>query len=209
MGDISERVTAQAPTEPAVLVVLEGGSRLGGSNRRYERRIADLAGLYHDSRAYDRYSQGRGDELAYWVEESRLDDGTGALIAGLSVLVPGTIGREFAMTRGHVHALSDRAELYVCVAGHGVMLMDDRAGETRAVELTPGRAAHIPGGWVHRSVNVGSSLFSTIFCYPADAGQDYEIIRRAGGMSRLVVTDGAGGWEVVPNDRHAGYSSTS
>ena len=37
------------------------------------------------------------------------------------------------------------------------------------------------------------------FCYPADSGQDYDIIARSGGMKVRVVSDGAGGWAQVAN----------
>ena len=44
-----------------------------------------------------------------------------------------------------------------------------------------------------------------MFCYGADAGQDYALIERAGGMSAMVVTDGADGWSTRPNPDHVGY----
>ena len=62
-----------------------------------------------------------------------------------------------------------------------------------------------PGNWVHRSVNVGTDRFSTLFCYAADAGQDYAIIERAGGMASLVVADGDG-YTVRANPDHRGYT---
>jgi glucose-6-phosphate isomerase, archaeal len=37
-----------------------------------------------------------------------------------------------------------------------------------------------------------------LFCYPADSGQDYEIIARSGGMRSRVVA-GDGGWRQVDN----------
>jgi glucose-6-phosphate isomerase len=37
------------------------------------------------------------------------------------------------------------------------------------------------------------------FAYPADSGQDYEIIARAGGMRRRIVDDGRGGWTAIDN----------
>ena len=181
------------------------GRLLGGRSGRYEKRRHELEGLYQDAEAFARYAREEHDGLAYWVDESRVDQGEGALIIGLSVLLPGVIGREYAMTRGHLHARSNRAELYYCVAGRGVLLMDDLHGATRAAELTPGRAVHVPGEWVHRSVNIGTEPFSTLFCYPADAGQDYEIIRAAGGMREIVVVDESDGWRTVPNERHTGY----
>jgi glucose-6-phosphate isomerase, archaeal len=45
----------------------------------------------------------------------------------------------------------------------------------------------------------------TMFCYAADAGQDYSLIERAGGMATLVVQDGDGGWTTRPNPDHTGY----
>ena len=60
----------------------------------------------------------------------------------------------------------------------------------------------MPPFWIHRSVNVGDEDFAMLFCYPADAGQDYEIIRRSNGLARRVVADGDG-WASVPNPDYA------
>jgi glucose-6-phosphate isomerase len=112
------------------------------------------------------------------------------------------------MTRGHLHAIADRSELYVGLSGRGVMILETVAGATEVVEVTPGKAVYVPGHWVHRSVNVGAERFSTLFCYAADAGQDYSIIERAGGMKSLVVVDGEG-WAIEPNPDHRGYQPAS
>ena len=37
------------------------------------------------------------------------------------------------------------------------------------------------------------------FAYPADSGQDYEIIAHSGGMRARVIDDGAGGWRLGDN----------
>lgn len=86
------------------------------------------------------------------------------------------------------------------------MLMESVEGAVRTVELTAGAAVHIPGESVHRSVNVGDVPFSTLFRYPADTGQNYQIIQQAGGMATMVVTDGNDGWTTRPNPRHRGYA---
>ena len=52
---------------------------------------------------------------------------------------------------------------------------------------------------------MGDEPFVTLFCYAADAGQDYGIIAEAGGMAQLVVSDGIGSWTTRPNPRHVGY----
>ena len=192
------------PSEPIELVPDALLGALDGGNERYEKRLGDLAGLYRDAGAFESALAGDDGEPVYWVESSTPDSGEGALTIGVSSLRPGVIGEEFAMTRGHIHARQDRAELYYGLAGHGIMLLDSLDGRTRALEITPGRAVHVPGHWVHRSVNVGDVLLTTLFCYATDAGQDYDIIERAGGMRSLVVR-APGGWAVRDNPDHRGY----
>jgi glucose-6-phosphate isomerase len=189
---------------PVELTLLPEQGQLGGSNGRYEKRLRDLAGLYRNAVAFEEQLQADSGAPVYWVESSQTEDGPGGLITGISVLEPGTVGDEFFMTRGHLHAVSDRSELYVGLSGEGVMVLETVAGESKVVPVRPGQAVYVPGNWVHRSVNVGTDRFSTLFCYAADAGQDYSIIERAGGMKSLVVAD-SGHWVVRPNPDHRGY----
>ena len=191
---------------PALLAITATGG-IDGRSARYEVRLERLKAIYGDALAYEeRVAEVGADELVYWVDSHSYDDGPGSLTIGTSTLLPGTIGDEFAVTRGHLHAQADRAELYFCLSGRGVMLMETLDGETSAIELTAGRAAHVPGGWIHRSVNVGSEPFVTLFCYNSDAGQDYGVIADAGGMSQCVVSAPGGGWQLRPNQDHVGYA---
>lgn len=190
--------------EPGTLSLGADGSMLG-STAGYHKYLKDMVGVYRDQQAFRRQLDIRGpDEVVYSVAEHRAGDGTGALVVGTSTLLPGSYGAEFAVTRGHLHAIADRAELYHCLSGHGVMLLETVDGRSRTIELVAGQAAHIPGHWVHRSVNVGTVPFVTLFCYAADAGQNYDLISRAGGMATLVIRD-AGGWKTAPNPDHTGY----
>jgi glucose-6-phosphate isomerase len=194
---------------PSALTVLSDGV-LTGSTAGYEKRLADMAGAYADAAAFQRAIKTHGaDTVVYSVRFHQYDSSPGALIVGTSTLLPGSIGGEFAMTRGHLHRIANRGELYYCVSGHGLVLLDAVSGSSATVELTPGLATSIPGGWVHRSVNVGAEPFVTLFCYAADAGQDYEVIAAAGGMSMRIVDDGDGGWQQLINDEHQGYARTA
>jgi glucose-6-phosphate isomerase len=192
------------PVPPVALTIRAAAGKLDGSNGRYEKFLRDLDGLYRDAEAYEALLATVGDEPVYWVESSQTEDGPGGLITGVSVLEPGVVGREYAMTRGHLHAVADRSELYVGLAGRGVMILETVDGRSEVVEVTPGKAVYVPGYWVHRSVNVGPERFASLFCYAADAGQDYGIVERAGGMKSLVVVDGDH-WAVRPNPDHRGY----
>lgn len=197
-------VTSSAP-EPGLLAPGLDGV-LGGATSSYEKRLGDMGAVYRDDEAYRAALAEKGvDFLVYRVEEHRNASGEGALIIGTSTLQPGRYGDEFAVTRGHLHAKADRAELYYCLSGTGVMLLETLEGRSEALPMRAGQAVHVPGHWVHRSVNVGDEPFVTLFCYGADAGQDYELIARAGGMSSLVVADADGAWSTRPNPDHVGY----
>ncbi|MEV7632445.1 glucose-6-phosphate isomerase family protein [Microbacterium sp. NPDC089318] len=197
--------TPSAVDTPVLLEISPDGG-IEGRSRRYEKRLGDMAGVYRDEAAWRTAVADRGaDELIYWVDDQRYQDGPGALIVGTSTLLPGRYGEEFAVTRGHLHAVADRAELYHCLSGRGVMLLETLDGQSTAIELTPGKAVNVPGHWIHRSVNVGDEPFVTLFCYAADAGQDYAVISDAGGMKNLVVADSEG-WTLVPNPDHTGYT---
>ena len=195
----------RSATQPARLIPDVALGRLLGGNGRYEKRLSELEGIYRDETAFRAALRSDSNDPVYWVESSTLDEADGALTIGISTLVPGRIGDEFYATRGHIHAKHSGAELYYGLRGRGVMLMETLDGDSTAIEITPGVAVHVPGHWVHRSVNVGDEPFSTLFCYPADAGQDYGIIRDAGGMKNLLVAAGDG-WATRPNDDHRGYA---
>ena len=192
------------PVEPVKLTLAAAEGGLHGSNGRYEKNLSDLRGLYRDEAAFEALLAADDGAPVYSVESSQSEGGPGGLITGVSVLEPGKVGDEFFMTRGHLHAVVDRSELYLGLAGHGVMLLETSDGESRAIEVTPGEAVYVPGQWVHRSVNIGTERFVTLFCYASDAGQDYAIIERAGGMKQLVV-EVDGQWTTQDNPDHRGY----
>ena len=187
---------------PASVLIDPRTGEMTGRTRRYEKRYSDLGGLFLDEAAFVATARERGDEIAYQVDEFRPSDRPGDLIFGTSTLYPGQIGDEFIFTRGHIHAVGDRPEIYLCQSGQGVMLMELADGSTRAEEMRPNSLVYVGPHWIHRSVNVGDTPLVTLFCYPADAGQDYDIIARAGGMRDLIVVDGAGGWKQVPNPNY-------
>jgi len=174
---------------------------LGGTGSHYQKRLRDLAGLYADSAAFDLLAAQRGDEVVYDVTDHRPSSLPGDLITGVTRMSPGKVGDEFFMTRGHIHAVVDRPELYFGLKGHGLMVMESADGQTRIVEVGPHVACYVPPYWIHRSVNVGDEDFVMLFCYPADSGQDYDIISRSHGMRQRVRANGSvkGGWHATDN----------
>ena len=107
------------------------------------------------------------------------------------MIEPGRVGREYFMTKGHVHARRDRAEVYVGLGGRGLLILESPAGEVATLEMRPGASAYVPPHWAHRTVNTGAEPFSFLAVYPADAGYDYGTIAERGFASIVVERDGA------------------
>lgn len=113
-----------------------------------------------------------------------------------------TIGADGVLTGRtgqYVKVLRDLADVYHD-AGAFRTAVDERGQDQMAYRVEEHRYGDGPG-----ALNVGDEPFVTLFCYAADAGQDYAIISRAGGMAQLVVSDDAGGWTTRPNPNHVGY----
>ena len=184
--------------DPVRCTVRVEDGKLEGATGRYEKRLSELAGLYADGAAFEAALRD-GDRVVYAVEDFRPSADAGDMIFGVTRMVPGKIGGEYFLTRGHIHGKADRPELYYGQGGRGLMLMESPEGEVRTVEIAANTACYVPPFWIHRSVNLGSEDLIMVFAYPADSGQDYDIIARSNGMRKRVVDDGSGGWRLVDN----------
>ncbi len=189
------------PMQPTRCVVDVRGGVLEGGTGRYEKRLSDLAGLYADADAFAALLRD-GDRLVYAVEDLRPSAEAGDMIFGVTRMLPGKVGDEYFVTRGHIHARANRPEIYYGESGSGLMLLESPGGESRVVPIGPRVVCYVPPYWIHRSVNVGGDDLVMTFAYPADSGQDYEVIARSGGMRHRVVDDGRGGWMTVDNPHY-------
>lgn len=185
--------------EPQLCEVSVDKGLLTGGNGHYRKTFADLAGLYADAPAFDALLTERARDTAYEVTTYTPPGGAGDVIMGITRMEPGRVGREFFLTRGHIHANGNRPEVYYGQKGHGLMVMESPEGEVRLCEVRPQGMLYVPPYWIHRSVNLGEGDLVMMFCYPADSGQDYGIIERSGGMRVRIVTDGSGGWRQEDN----------
>ena len=184
---------------PRVCSVDAAAGALANGTGRYRKTFGDLAGLYADANAFARMAEHMRDSVVYEVTEYRPSEAAGDLIFGVTRMIPGTVGEEFFLTRGHIHATADRPEIYGGQKGFGLMQMEAPDGTVEIAEIGPGTICYVPPCWIHRSINIGTEDLVMTFCYPADAGQDYGIIARSGGMRVRVLSDGSGGWVQVPN----------
>jgi len=148
------------------------------------RRASDLRGYYADAEALEAIIAD-GDPVFYRVYEKAIPEVEGHLLFCMSVLLPGVVGEEFALTKGHYHTVVDTAETYLCVRGQGQMLMKTAEGATASEVMEPGRVVYVPPHWAHRSINTGDEPLISFCVYPAHAGHNYGDIETEGFPHRV------------------------
>ncbi len=174
-------------------------------DRHLTRRLSSLRGFFQDEAAFEK-ELSQGDVMVYEVHEINRPEDSGELQTGISIVHPGLIGDEYYMTKGHFHAALQTAEIYHCLQGQGVMVMENMDGEWAVEELRPGVVLYILPGWAHRSVNTGRDEdLVTYFVYPGHAGHDYATIETQGFRKLMVERDGQPC--IVDNPRWVGPGS--
>lgn len=152
----------------------QGGDLSGGEEVR--RRLSQLGGCFADEAAYAG-ALAEGDPLVYRVTSVQAGSGPGDLHYGLGVLYPGKVGNEYFLTKGHYHEYRAAAEVYIGLAGAGMMLLEDEAtGTCAALPFGRGRVVYVPGFTAHRTINTGTEPLVYFGVYPANAGHDYGAI---------------------------------
>lgn len=155
-----------------------------------KRRLSDMKGMYVDSEAEKALIE-NGNPLVYEFHGMDAPASAGTLAFGCSIVYPGKVGDEYFMTKGHFHTILETGEVYLCLSGHGYMLMESPEGDDRALELLPGKAVWVPERYAHRSICVGKDEpLVTFFAYRADAGHNYGAIETKGYRKLLVEKDG-------------------
>lgn len=126
--------------------------------------------------------------LLYRVTQVEEHNGEGDIHYGIGILMPGKVGREYFMTKGHLHAWRPAAEVYIGLRGRGMMLLEDeRTGECRAVPLEANNTVYVPGHTAHRTVNIGDEPLVYWGVLSSAAGHDYGAIAERN--FRLVVVE--------------------
>lgn len=159
-----------------------------------ERRLSDMSGYYLDEQGVD------GGQLVYRVYAIPVEETGSEIQCSTTVIEPGRVADEYFMTKGHFHAVWHRSEIYLGLRGEGRLVMATEAGEHAVEPIRPGSVSYVPGGWAHRSVNVGDEQLVFFAAYVGDAGHDYGTIADRGFPVRVVA--GAHGPEVVDNPRY-------
>ncbi len=161
------------------------------------RSLSEMQGYFADTAAFRNLCES-SNPVVYEVFENRRPEVAGELLHGLSIVHAGVVGDEYFMTKGHYHTPRDTAELYYCLAGHGMLLMENEEGDWATEELRPGGVVYVTPCWAHRSINLDDKEdLVTLFVYPGHAGHDYGAIVHRGFRKRVL--RGRCGPEVADN----------
>lgn len=175
----------QKPTDVKINMLT---GELDKPDNAYDRHLSQMRAMYEDQDAVRELLE--TDPVIYKVYEKQLPHLPGELQWCMSVTLPGKIGREYYMTKGHYHAVRETAEIYLCVGGEGYMLMETEQGEVDLKEMRPNTCVYVPAFWAHRSINTGDTPLISFCVYPGHAGHDYGSIETMGFKKRVVEIDG-------------------
>lgn len=164
--------------------------RLRSDRPVVERRLSDVSECFFDQAACAELRK-KEDQLLYAVTAVEDAAGEGDLHYGLGVLYPGKVGREYFMTKGHLHTWRPAAEVYVGLAGRGLMLLQDEGSASSCIEpLERNSIVYVPGYTAHRTINTGSEPLVYLGIYPSRAGHDYASIATKNFNMVVVERDG-------------------
>jgi glucose-6-phosphate isomerase len=156
-----------------------------------QRYLRDLAGSFADPVAYQQ-ALAAGNPLLYCATQVEDAPTEGDIHYGLAVIYPGKVGDEYYMTKGHIHAWRPAAEVYIGLAGRGLMLIEDeRSDECIAVPLERNRTVYVPGYAAHRTINTGNEPLVYWGVLSSRAGHDYGAILQRNFRKVVVEIDGA------------------
>jgi glucose-6-phosphate isomerase len=181
-GDLMEAEIKSIPFY--LLIDLVNGS-ISKYTKKIEVRLSDMKPYFYDINALNEKIEKEGNYVIYEYYENSLDRIKG-LNFGITIIHPGSIGKEYHFTRGHFHLNKEADEIYIGIKGKGLVLLDNGKGEFYSYLLERGTIIYIPGDFAHRTINIGDEDLVYFYIYPSDAGHDYESIQRRG-FKKLVL----------------------
>jgi len=171
-------------------------SQLGGVTgifpymEKVERRLSDLSNYFQDEKFVKEMLFKGEDPMIYETYETPQPAVDGLLNVGCTIVHPGKIGGEYYFTKGHFHRKDSTSEVYIGMEGEGLVLIENRSGETVSVAIKPDVLVYIPPNTAHRTINTGAGRLVLLAVYPSDSGHDYESIERKGFAKIVVERDG-------------------
>ncbi len=154
------------------------------------RRLSELRLAFARQEAVDSVLR-TGDPVIYTVSSIQSATGEGQLHYGVGRILPGRIGDEYYLTKGHLHSWRAAAELYIGMRGRGKMILqEESSAKSSVLDLLPYTTVYVPGGTAHRTVNVGDEPLLYLGVYPAAAGHDYSPLVRTNFSTVVIERNG-------------------
>ena len=153
-----------------------GFSKTAEVTKRY---LSQMKNMFSDTETAEKILENE-DPVIYEFHELGFPEETGHIAFGTTIVHPGTVGKEYYMTKGHFHTILETAEVYYTLSGEGFMVMENPEGDTLEVPLRKGEAIYVPKRYAHRSVNTGNVPLVMFFSFGAEAGHDYGTIETKG-----------------------------
>ena len=170
--------------------------------RAVVRRLSEMGGTFADAETVATLLGQGDDRIIYRSYAADVPEQPGHLAYLTTIILPGEVGGEYYMTRGHYHQ-KDSAEVYLGMGGRGLMLMQARGGQFRTEELTKNTTVYVPPGWAHRTVNTGRQELVFLAVYFSDAGHDYRSIEEKGFAVRVIAGARTGQRRCMPRGSQA------
>ena len=143
------------------------------------RRLKDVVEWYSNKKAIQKELKKNKNKVIY----ETFTDNFSPINLTLTIVHPGTIGKEYYMTKGHVHK-KKTSEFYILLEGKGELLLQKKNEKPKVIHLKKGEIALIPIGYAHRIINTGNKKLKVLTIYHEDSKPDYSIVFKKRFMKR-------------------------
>lgn len=133
------------------------------------RKLKDVSEWYSDKEAVKKELKKNKNKIVY----ETFTKSYSPVELTLTVIHPGSVGKEFYMTKGHVHK-KKVPEFYVLLEGNGALYLQ-KGIKKKTVKMKKGEITLIPEGYAHRLVNVGKTKLKVLTIYHEDSKPDYNV----------------------------------
>jgi glucose-6-phosphate isomerase len=177
-------------TSPPLSLNFDPATAVIPSFERSNRWLSQLADCFADKLAYQTMLA-QEDQPVYGVTNLDMASGEGQLHYGLGIVQPGKVGSEYFMTKGHLHAWRPAAEVYICLQGQGMLILEHETEATANVlPFSVNSVVYVPSYTAHRTVNIGDQPLVYWGVFSSEAGHDYEAIRGRNFSQVVIELDG-------------------
>ncbi|MCH8945644.1 MAG: cupin domain-containing protein [Nanoarchaeota archaeon] len=133
------------------------------------RKLKDVIQWYSDKKVFEKELKKKKNKIIY----ETFTDKFSPINLTLTVVHPGTVGKEYYMTKGHIHR-KKVPEFYISLEGKGKLLMQKQS-KVKVIDLKKGEIALIPVGYGHRLINTGNKKLKVLTIYDQESKPDYHI----------------------------------